>query len=198
MNRLGLRLRLPEAVGLSLSVVSPTVTAAFNITLIVQAAGPAAPLTFAIGAIAMALVALSFMSFTHRVAHAGSAYAYITHTFGSRMGFIAGWTLLLTYLGFATGFAALVGSFVSAALEGFEIHIGPCWIMIGAGAMFVAWWLAYRDMRLAGRLMLVLEGAAVAGILALCVVILHQVHPNTKQTLASFRPSLDFGGWTGL
>ena len=55
----------------------------------------------------MALVALSFMAFTHRVAHAGSAYAYIAHTFGSRMGFVAGWTLLLTYLGFATGFAAL-------------------------------------------------------------------------------------------
>ena len=70
-------MRLPEAVGLSLSVVSPTVTAAFNITLIVQAVGPAAPLVFAIGMVAMALVALSFMAFTHRVAHAGSAYAYI-------------------------------------------------------------------------------------------------------------------------
>ena len=42
---------------MSLAVVSPTVTAAFNITLVVQAAGPAAPLTFAIGTVAMALVA---------------------------------------------------------------------------------------------------------------------------------------------
>jgi amino acid transporter len=198
MAGLELRLSLPEAVGLSLSIVSPTVTAAFNITLLVQAAGPAAPLTFAIGAAAMALVALSFMSFTHRVAHAGSAYAYITHTFGSRMGFIAGWTLLLTYLGFATGFAALVGSFVSAALKGFGIDMGPGWILVGAASMLVAWWLAYRDMRLAGRLMLSLEAVAVAGILALCVVILRTVHPNAEQTLASIRPSLDFGGWTGL
>jgi amino acid transporter len=95
-------LRLPEAVGLSLSVISPTVTAAFNITLVVQAVGEAAPLVFVIGMAAMALVALSFMAFTHRVAHAGSAYAYISHTFGSRAGFIAGWTLLLTYLGFST------------------------------------------------------------------------------------------------
>src|SRR6202166_2196597 len=135
------RLSLPEAIGLSVSVICPTVTAAFNITLVVQAAGAAAPLAFAIGTVAMVLVALSFMAFTHRVAHAGSAYAYISHTFGSRMGFIAGWSLLLTYVGFATGFAALVGSFTSAALKGLGIEIGPMWIAIGVCSMLLAWWL---------------------------------------------------------
>ncbi len=68
-------LNLPEAIGMSVSVICPTVTAAFNVTLVVQAAGPAAPLAFAIGTVAMVLVALSFMAFTHRVAYAGSAYA---------------------------------------------------------------------------------------------------------------------------
>src|ERR1700688_3621808 len=131
MEKLVKRLSLPEAVGLSVSVICPTVTAAFNITLVVQAAGAAAPLAFAIGTVAMVLVALSFMAFTHRVAHAGSAYAYISHTFGNRVGFIAGWSLLLTYVGFATGFAALVGSFSSAALKGLGIEIGPMWIAIG-------------------------------------------------------------------
>lgn len=197
-ERLVARLSLPEAVGLSLSVVSPTVTAAFNITLIVQAAGPAAPLTFAIGAVAMALVALSFMAFTHRVAHAGSAYAYISHTFGSRAGFVAGWTLLLVYLGFATGFAGLVASFLGAALTGLGVDIGRWWIVIGGASMLLAWWLAYRDMRLAGRLMLGLEAAAVTAILALCVSILHQTHPTLEESLASFRPSPEFHGWTGL
>src|SRR5580658_5633349 len=148
MTSLVSRLNLPEAIALSLSVISPTVTAAFNITLVVQAAGPAAPLTFAIGTVAMVLVAFSFMAFTHRVAHAGSAYAYIAHTFGSRAGFIAGWTLLLTYLAFGSGFAGLVGSFTSAALKGFGIDIGPGWIAVSLGSMLAAWLLAYRDMRL--------------------------------------------------
>ncbi len=198
MAKLASRLSLPEAVGLSLSVISPTVTAAFNITLVVQATGQAAPLTFAIGAIAMTLVALSFMAFTHRVSHAGSAYAYITHTFGSRWGFIAGWTLVLTYLGFATGFAALVGSFISAALKGFGIDIGPVWLALSSGSMLLAWWLAHRDMRLSGRLMLALEAAAVLGIIGLCISILRQVHPGIEQSLATFRPSRAFGGWSGL
>jgi len=197
MTSLVSRLRLPEAVGLSLSVVSPTVTAAFNITLIVQAAGPAAPLTFVIGMIAMALVALSFMAFTHRVAHAGSAYAYISHTFGSRMGFIAGWTLLLTYLGFASGFAALVGSFTGAALKRFGLDVGQWWIAVSAASMVLAWWFAYRDMRLAGRLMLALEALAVIAIIGLCIGILRQVHPGAE-IAASFRPSAHFNGWAGL
>jgi amino acid transporter len=192
-------LSLPEAIGLSLAVISPTVTAAFNITLVVQATGPAAPLAFAIGTVAMALIALSFMAFTHRVAHAGSAYAYITHTFGRRMGFVAGWTMLATYFGFGTGFAALVGSFSSAAFkQAFGIDNAALWLVIGAVALLLAWWLAYRDMRLAGRLMLWLEGAAVLGILGLCISILRQVHPTTAQTLETFRPAAGFGGWSGM
>src|SRR3979490_1223014 len=154
------RLSLPEAIGLSVSVICPTVTAAFNITLVVQAAGAGAPLAFSMGPVAMVLVALSFIAFTHRVVHAGSAYAYISHTFGSRMGFIAGWCLLLTYVGFATGQAALGGSFTIAAFKGASIDIGSSWVGIGGGAMLLAWWLAFRDMRLAGRLMLGLEAAA--------------------------------------
>src|SRR5271168_3888889 len=173
MGRLISRLSLPEAVGLSLSIICPSVTAAFNVTLVAQATGPAAPLAFAIGTVAMALIALSFMAFTHRVAHAGSAYAYISHTFGRRAGFIAGWTLLLTYLGFSTGFAALVGSFSSAALKGFGIEAGNWWIAIGVAGMVLAWWLAYRDMRLAGRLMLLLEAVAIIAIVGLCFSILH-------------------------
>jgi len=192
------RLNLPEAVALSLSVISPTVTAAFNITLVAQAAGPAAPLAFAIGTVAMALVALSFIAFTHRVAHAGSAYAYITHTFGSRMGFVAGWTLLATYLGFATGFAALVGSFASAALKASNIDVGSMWLVIGGASMLLAWWLAYRDMKLSGWIMLALEGAAVTGIIALCIRIVQQTHPDVAQTVASFQPSAQFNGWSGL
>jgi amino acid transporter len=198
MRRLVLRLSLPEAIGLSLSIICPSVTAAFNITLVVQATGQAAPLAFVIGTVAMALIALSFMAFTHRVAHAGSAYAYIAHTFGNRMGFIAGCALLLTYMGFSTGLGGLVGSFIGAALKGVGVDIGGWWIGIGGASMVLAWWLAYRDMRLAGRLMLGLEAAVVIGIIGLCIAILVQVRPGIAETAATFRPSAQFNGWAGL
>jgi amino acid transporter len=198
MTTLIARLSLPEAVGLSLSVICPSVTAAFNVTLVAQATGPAAPLAFAIGTVAMALIALSFMAFTHRVAHAGSAYAYIAHTFGNRMGFVAGSALLLTYMAFATALAALVGSFVAEALKGLGFEVGRGWIPIGVGAMLLAWWLAYRDMRLAGRLMLALEALVIVVIIGLCISILVQVHPNTATTAMTFTPSNEYNGWAGL
>src|SRR5258708_11789491 len=146
----------------------------------------------------MALVALSFMASTHRVAHAGSAYAYISHPFGSRAGLRAGWSLLLPDVGVAPGHAALGGIFTAEALKGVSIDIGSSWIAIGGGALAVAWWLAFRDMRLAGRLMLGLEAAAMAGILALCVSVLLQVRPGLRESAASFQPSAKFGGWSGL
>jgi amino acid transporter len=70
--------------------------------------------------------------------------------------------------------------------------------VISGASMLLAWWLAHRDMRLSGRLMLALEAAAVIGIIGLCVRILRQVHPGAAQTLATFRPSASFGGWSGL
>jgi amino acid transporter len=193
------RLTLLEALGLSLAVVAPSVTAAFNITLVVGAAGPAAPLAFVIAAVATVLIALSFMAFTHRVAHAGSVYAYITHTFGSRAGFVAGWALLLTYLGFGTGFAALVGSFTMAAFKDLGLSSGSgWWLVIGVVALLLAWWLAYQDMRLAGRVMLALEALAMVAIIFLCIAILRKVHPGSERLMASFRPSAAFNGWVGL
>src|ERR1700683_2993264 len=185
MTTLASRLRLPEAVGLSLAVISPTVTAAFNITLVVQAVGEAAPLVFAIGMVAMALVALSFMAFAHRVAHAGSAYAYISHTFGRRAGFIAGWTLMLAYLCFGSGQAALVGNFSAAFLRRFDVDIGSVWVLVAGATIVLAWWLAYRDMKFAGRLMLAMEALTVLAITALSVRIILEVHPTVAQSLAT-------------
>jgi amino acid transporter len=199
MTALIKRLTLVEALGLSLAIVAPTVTAAFNITLVVGAAGRAAPLAFLIAAVATGLVALSFMAFAHRVAHAGSAYAYITHTFGPRVGFVAGWALYLSYLMFGTSFAALVGSFSVAALRTLGLSPPePAWLGIGLLALLIAWALAHRDMRLAGRVMLAIEGIAILAIVGLCVAILRQVHPSAHTVVTTLTPSAEFDGWKGL
>ena len=100
------KLGLAEALGLSLSIVAPTMAMAFNVSLAVRAAGRAAPLAFASGTLSLGLVALAFVKFSRRVAHAGSAYAYIGLAFGRRWGFVAGWTLLLTYLTYTAGVTA--------------------------------------------------------------------------------------------
>ena len=92
MTQLRRNLGLIEAIALSLSIIAPTMAMAFNVTLAVGSAGRAAPLAFAVGTVALAIVGLSFVAFARRVAHAGSAYAYIAREFGPRAGFVAGIT----------------------------------------------------------------------------------------------------------
>jgi amino acid transporter len=92
----------------------------------------------------------------------------------------------------------LVGSFIAAALKGFGIDIGSWWIGIGVLSMLLAWWLSYRDMRFAGRLMLALEGLVIVVIIGLCFSILRQVHPGAELTAAAFTPSEDYKGWVGI
>jgi amino acid transporter len=55
-------------------MMAPTMAMDFNVSLAVRAAGRAAPLAFAIGTIVLTMVALSFVSFSRRVPHAGSVY----------------------------------------------------------------------------------------------------------------------------
>jgi amino acid transporter len=198
MTILARRLGLFQATGFSISIIAPTAAMALNVSLTAQAAGRAAPLAFAIGTVVMAIVGLSFVAFSRRIAHAGSAYAYVSHTFGRRWGFIAGWTLLLTYLAYAGGVSALVGSFLQAAVQNCSLHLEPLWLVFGVGAIVLATYCAYRDMRIAARLMLALEGLSVLAILVLSGVIVAKIAPAIGLPAAPFIPSAEFGGWSGV
>ena len=121
MTALARKRGLLQTIGLSISIIAPTAAMAINVSLTAQSAGRAAPLAFAIGTAVMAIVGVSFVAFSRRIAHA-SAYAHVSHSFGSRRGFIAGWTLLLTYLTYAGGASALVGRFLQAAMQNIGLH----------------------------------------------------------------------------
>jgi len=136
MPALTRKLGLLEAVGVSLSMIGPTLGVAFNTSLVAGAAGPATPLAFAIGTVVIILVGLSFVSFSRDLAHAGSAYAYVRAAFGRRWGFMAGWVMFLGYLAFIGATCALVGNFVDAAVEDCGLHL-PHQGLVGSAAALV-------------------------------------------------------------
>ena len=191
------KLALPEALGLSLSIVGPSMAMAFNVSLAVRAAGRAAPLAFAIATIALGMVALAFVKFSRRVAHAGSAYAYIGRAFGWRCGFLAGWTLLLTYLTYAAGVTALIGNFLQAAAQNYGLRTSGLWFISSGTGLLLAAFCAYRDVRLAGRLMLVLEALSVAAIVFLSLTILSKLAGTGRLSVAPFIPATG-AHWSGI
>jgi amino acid transporter len=197
MPKLRRNLGLIEAVGLSISMVGPTVAMAFNVTLAAGVAGTAAPLAFVIGAAALLIVGVSFVAFARRVSHAGSVYAYITTEFGPMVGFVVGWALLVVYLVFGSAVAALVGVFLDAALGNYAVAAPKLWTMHGSWAIGIGMVLAYRDMRLATRLMLALETISVMAIIALGLIILHAVAARGGLSWVPFIPDRNFG-WSGI
>jgi amino acid transporter len=186
-------LRTIETFGFSLSIIAPTLAMAFVTTLTAQSAGWAAPLAYLIGGAIVTIVALSFVAFGRRVAHAGSVYAYVGSVLGLTSGFVAGWVLLLTYATFLAGATALVGKFGAAALGHVGVEGPSLWLIIAVLGVVLAAWLTWRDMQLAARVMLVLESVSVLAILLLAIVILTRVPPS----LLPFKPEPGHG-WTGI
>ncbi len=191
------RLGLAEALGISIAIISPSIGMAFNVVLVAQVAGVAAPLAFALGTGVMIVVALSFVAFSRRQAHAGAAYAFVAHAFGAPMGAIAGWAMLLTYTCYAMGIAILVGSFTTAALANGGIHLERWKMLIAEVTILAGAILAWRDVRLAGRLMLALEAVSVGAILILAAVILLHLPPG-GWSLAPFSVGAAPGGWGAI
>jgi amino acid transporter len=161
-----------ETFGFSLSIIAPTLAMAFSATLAVQSAGWAAPLAYLISGMIVAIVALSFVTLSRRVADAGSVCVHVGSVLGPPCGFVAGWVLLLTCATFLAGSTALVRNFGAAALGHIGIEGASLWLIIAMLAMLIAVWLIWRDMQLSARVMLVLESASVLAILVLAIVIL--------------------------
>ena len=93
-------LRFTETAAVSVGVMAPTL--AMSVTGVAAAAelGRAAPLAFAVAALGVGLVAYGFVRLAAEFSHAGSVYAFVGNTLGPRLGFLAGWALLGTYLVF--------------------------------------------------------------------------------------------------
>jgi amino acid transporter len=106
--------------------------------------------------------------------------------------------LLLTYLAHAGGVSTIVGSFLQAAMQSCGLNLASLWVVIGVGAILLATYCAYRDMRIAARLMLALEGLSVLAVLVLSCVILGEHALATGLPGAPFMPEAKFDGWSGV
>ncbi|MEG4486015.1 APC family permease [Microcoleus sp. D2_18a_B4] len=158
-----------EVLAQSFAVIAPTTIPASNIGLIVALSGNGAWLSFLIGLIGLVFVSININQFASRSASAGSLYSYIVKGLGPTAGVICGWSLVLAYLFTAMavlcGFANFTGTFIGHL----GIHPSPITLLaIGAG---VAWYAGYKDIQLSAMAMLWLEGASVAAIFILGMII---------------------------
>ncbi|EAP99484.1 Amino acid permease [Janibacter sp. HTCC2649] len=170
------KLKLWEALALSLGLMGPTLAMSGNGQGIIGTVGKAVPLVFLLGFFGVALVAHGFIRLTQRYNHAGSAYALVGATLGPRPGFVAGFALVGTYLFFTICTASIFGAFVNALL-GVGSGDNPPAIGFGISALVCLALNAYlstRDTTTVSRLLLLIEGLGIAGMIVLVLAIFGQ------------------------
>ena len=117
--------------------------------------------------------------FAARVATPGALYVYAGLGLGPFLGVISGWALLIGYV--FTAAAVVNGTvytslavFHSLGLSSADVQLNYAIAIVAA---VIAWWLAYRDIRLSTRTTLAIELTTIALILA--VVIGYFIHRHS-------------------
>jgi amino acid transporter len=193
------RVPLWVAVALSLAIVGPSLAMAGNGQAVAGTAGKAVPLVFLIGLVGVALVGYGFVRLTRRFNHAGSVYALVGVVLGPRAGFFAGFALLGAYTGFSIGLAALVSQFTNALLLELQNHHPGAfqlpWPAVATVAVLLAAFLAVRDTKFVAKVLMVIEGVGIVGMLILAAVIFGKGGaPSTGIDFSAF----SFSGGVGI
>ncbi|MEA5364743.1 APC family permease [Amycolatopsis sp., V23-08] len=176
-TRPGLRRSLSvwQAVGLSVALMAPSMAANINPQQTAAAAGRAVPLAFLLSAVGVLLVAYGFVKLCQYYQHAGSVYAFVGATLGPRAGVVSGIGLLGTYTFYAVVTSSAAGTLGTA----FFTQVGiwpdpPSWgpFVLTGVALVGSWLLAVAPARRGTSTLLAVEGATIALILLVTVVIL--------------------------
>ncbi len=171
-----------ETLAQSVALISPTGAPVMTIPLVFGLSGVGCAIAFLIATLTILLVALNINQFARFSSSPGSLYSYITDHLHRGWGVLAGWALLIAYVGTAVAVSAGVTNYANVILrERLGIEVFP--LVLTGLLMVAACSLAYRDVQLSTRLMLWLEGASVAVItvIALFIIVEHGWHPDMAQ-----------------
>jgi amino acid transporter len=186
-----------EVIAQSLSVIAPSTVPAAVLGLIYARAGNATWLSFVLGTLGLILVTLNINQFARRSASPGSLYSYVAQGLGPTAGVLGGWALLFGYT--LTGMSTLCGFAVVAnvlltQLIGTQVPIPALFALAVVGCFYIA----FRNIRLSARTMLVFEGLSVLFVLVLGAKIWSNTGfaiDRSQLTLAGATPS---GALTGV
>ncbi len=91
------------------------------------------PLTLIVAGVAMTLTALSYAKMCRKYPVAGSVYSYVSKSIGPRLGFAAGWTMMLDYFLLPMACYLSLGLYLNILVPAI-----PVWVWIIVGVIFVA------------------------------------------------------------
>jgi amino acid transporter len=171
-----------NAIAIAVAGMAPTMAMNLNPQEPAEHVGRVVPLVFALSTFVVLLVAWCFARLARHHPNAGSAYGFVGAILGPRAGFVAGWTLLGTYLCFAIVGLGAVGLFGANMLQRLHVWHEPSGFGLTVIAALVVGPLSVIPARRAGLVLIVLEGVAVVAMLVLaCAVIVRVLQGHGPQ-----------------
>lgn len=191
-QRGGLRRNLTiwGAVGVALGLMAPSLAINLNPQAPALHVGRAVPLVFLLAVVGVMLVAYGFIRLCQSFHHAGSVYAFIGVTVGPRAGFVAGWTLLGTYLAYTATSVAAFGLFAQQFCISTGIWDSASWIPFSLLAYITIWVLAANEARFSTRTLITIETITVTLILIVAITIFAKLIGGTPPGNQSFTLSV--------
>jgi amino acid transporter len=162
-------LTYPEVIAQSISVIAPSTAPAAILGLIFVSSGNGTWLSFLLATVGLLFVCFNINQFARRSSSPGSLYTYIVKGLGPTAGVLSGWGLLLGYM--VTGMSTLCGFaiFGQMLLGQLGLHLNV--LALFALCVIVSYGIAYKDIKLSAKMMLIFEGISLVFILILGVAI---------------------------
>lgn len=162
------RLNLPSIVVFGLAYMAPGVVVS-TFGVIAVASHGAAPTSYLVATLAMALTALSYGKLARSYPQSGSVYTYARKLLDSRIGFLAGWAILLDYF-----FLPMVAWLIQALYMNVQFPSLPVWGWLVVN-IAVTTLINALGIVLADRINKVLLAVIGLGLVALVVVCVHHL-----------------------
>jgi len=161
-----------DVVAQAIGIIAPSGTPTFVFLGVFATAGNALWLAYLFATLALLLLSFNITAFARRSASPGALYTFAGQGLGAFWGSIAGWSLVIAYL-FTAG--AVVAGGVNYALVVLHAVFGPfadlvVSVALAALIVFIAFYVAWRSIKLSTRLTLTFEGITVLAILAVSVL----------------------------
>jgi amino acid transporter len=157
-----------EAIGQSVANVSPTLTPAIAVAVVVGTAGTASWLVYVLATISLVVVGYNIGKLAGKISAAGSFFIYISRGLSPAAGMLAGWAMLAAYVFTAMALTAATALFVQSLITALGSPVVvPSWILF-LGISLLVYLFAVRDIRFSSRLGLALEALSLVIIALVC------------------------------
>jgi amino acid transporter len=171
-----------ETFGQSISGCCPTLTPFVTVPLVFTLAGNGTWLAYLLATGGILLVAWCIGRFARYCSSPGSLYSYASMILPPWLGTIVAWSLLLAYVG---GSASNIGGFYHYAnlmLRDSTGHALPA-ILLATLVAVPPVWIAWRDVKISARLMLMIEAVSVTTVVVMMMLVLfrHGLHGDPDQ-----------------